>query len=98
MPVIVAGELRYGAMNSGRPEANLAVVNGLIRHCSVLDVDATTSALYASVRLELKRRGRPIPENDVWIAALCCQHQLPLATRDAHFQHIEGLKVIQPAV
>jgi tRNA(fMet)-specific endonuclease VapC len=97
LPVVVVGELRFGALNSTRRDANIAAIEALITHCVVLPADDHTAAEYAQVRLGLKTRGRPIPENDVWIAALCCQHRVPLATRDAHFQHVEGLRVIQPA-
>ena len=43
------------------------------------------------MRVELRRRGTPIPENDVWIAALARQHDLPVVTRDEHFDQVSGL-------
>jgi tRNA(fMet)-specific endonuclease VapC len=43
--------------------------------------------------LQLKRHGKPIPENDLWIAAICVEHDLPLATVDSHFDYVEGLHV-----
>jgi predicted nucleic acid-binding protein len=42
--------------------------------------------------MELKRAGTPIPSNDVWIAALCRQHSLPVVSRDRHFDAVPGLK------
>jgi predicted nucleic acid-binding protein len=42
--------------------------------------------------LELKKLGRPIPSNDVWIAALCRRHKLPVMSRDTHFDYVEGLQ------
>ncbi|HYX24501.1 MAG TPA: PIN domain-containing protein [Thermoanaerobaculia bacterium] len=39
----------------------------------------------------LRRKGRPIPENDLWIAASARRHGLTLASRDSHFEHVEGL-------
>jgi tRNA(fMet)-specific endonuclease VapC len=96
LPVIVIGELRYGAMNSARSAANLARVDALASRCRQLLVDASTADVYAQVRLALKRRGSPIPENDVRIAAQCVQHALPLATLDRHFAAVDGLAVIQP--
>jgi predicted nucleic acid-binding protein len=59
-----------------------------------LDTDvaiASTTEVYARVRLALKKKGRPIPENDMWIAALCVEHALPFATYDEHFDEVEGL-------
>jgi tRNA(fMet)-specific endonuclease VapC len=55
-------------------------------------VDADTAGQYADIREELRTAATPIPENDIWIAALCRQHQLPLASRDGHFDKVRGLK------
>jgi predicted nucleic acid-binding protein len=51
----------------------------------ILDVTDSTSTLYAALRVELKRVGKPIPSNDLWIAALCRQHGLAILSRDGHF-------------
>jgi predicted nucleic acid-binding protein len=55
-------------------------------------VDKDTAERYADVRDELKRRGQPIPGNDLWIAALVRQYALPLISRDKHFDLVRGLK------
>jgi predicted nucleic acid-binding protein len=60
----------------------------------VLLVDEVTAERYADIRAELKRAGRPIPGNDLWIAALARQHKTPLLSRDAHFDFVPGLKRI----
>lgn len=57
----------------------------------VLAVTAATSRFYAAVREELRALGRPIPENDVWIAALAREHGLALLSRDSHFDFVPGL-------
>jgi tRNA(fMet)-specific endonuclease VapC len=54
--------------------------------------DTETARRYGEVKNKLKLKGRPLPENDVWIAALALQHDLTLVTRDAHFQEVESLK------
>lgn len=54
-------------------------------------VDDQTTVHYAQVREALRTRGRPLPENDVWIAALCHQHARTLVTRDGDFQHVASL-------
>ena len=95
LPVPVVGELRFGAMNSQRANENVERVEALVKRCRVLDADVTTAEVYASVRLRLKQAGKPIPENDVWIAALCVQHGLPLATSDEHFAQVDGLEVVK---
>jgi tRNA(fMet)-specific endonuclease VapC len=59
-----------------------------------MPVDESVAACYAKVRLDLKRRGNPIPENDIWIAAACLVLEVPLITRDDHFSYIPELTVI----
>lgn len=89
----VVGELRYGAQASARVESNLARLDEFARALIVLPCDAGTAAVYARVKYGLRKKGRPIPENDVWIAAIARQHELTLLTRDGHFQEIESLQV-----
>jgi tRNA(fMet)-specific endonuclease VapC len=85
----------FDAVNSTRAKENLGAVEHLAAHCRVLPADEGTAAAYANVRASLKARGRPIPENDVWIAAICIQHGTPLATGDAHFDSVEGLRLVR---
>ena len=92
LPVPVVGELRYGALNSRRSAENLAEVERLVSRCRVLDITAATADVYARLRLGLKEKGKPIPENDLWIAALCVEHEVPLVTLDRHFDVIKGLE------
>ena len=92
LPVPVIGELRYGALNSRRSAENLAEVERLVGRCRVLDMTAATAAVYARLRLGLKEKGKPIPENDLWIAALCLEHHVPLVTLDGHFDAVDGLE------
>jgi tRNA(fMet)-specific endonuclease VapC len=89
----VLGELCYGVRASARVESNLRRLDEFAKALIVLPCDAQTAASYGEVKFELRKKGRPIPENDVWIAALARQHGLALLTRDGHFQEIEGLGV-----
>jgi tRNA(fMet)-specific endonuclease VapC len=94
VPVIVMGEYRYGIRQSRhrlRYEQWLAEAALSYR---VLAVDEGTAEQYAELRQELKVSGRPIPSNDLWIAALVRQHRLPLLSRDQHFDFVPGLKRI----
>jgi hypothetical protein len=59
-----------------------------------LPVTALTSRIYARIRSELRRKGRPIPANDLWIAAQAVEHGLPLVSRDAHFLNVKGLTLV----
>jgi predicted nucleic acid-binding protein len=58
----------------------------------ILDIDDGSTHSYSTIALELKRKGAPIPTNDLWIAALCRQHSLPLLSRDKHFDSVPGLQ------
>ena len=77
-----------------------AIVDGearlepLLREAMALALDGATAEVYADVRDKLRRAGRPIPENDLWIAALVLQYALPLVSRDLHFDFVPGLKRI----
>jgi tRNA(fMet)-specific endonuclease VapC len=95
LPVPVIGELRFGALNSARSQENLNSIDQLLSRCQILEINAATSLIYAQLRLELKQKGRPIPGNDLWIAASCLQHSVPLATEDAHFDAVASLRVLR---
>ena len=88
----VCGELLFGAKNSGKVEENEKKYRDFISKCYILDIDLNVSDEYASARLELKKKGKPIPENDIWIAATCISNDIMLVSRDAHFENIETLK------
>jgi len=88
---IVFGELYYGARKSGRVEANVQRVNELLSSNAVLDCDGETAQHYAIIKTDLRLKGKPIPENDIWIAALALQHDLALVSRDTHFQEVPNL-------
>ena len=94
LPAPVVGELLFGARNSGRPLANLAVYRGFFSNLPVLLLDALAAEHYAEIRLALKQKGRPIPENDMWIAAICRAHDVPLLTFDRHFAEVPGLALV----
>lgn len=92
VPVIVLGEFRYGITHSRRHREYEAWLEQYLAAFRVLEVTNETAVEYALLRSELRHLGRPIPANDVWIAALCRQHDLPLLSRDAHFDHVKRLR------
>ena len=94
IPVIVLGEFLFGIAHSRRQREYEAWIHETLGTFQILDVGAGTAAKYAEVRSELKRSGRPIPSNDLWIAALCRQHSLPLLSQDRHFESVKGLRRI----
>lgn len=93
IPSIVLGELYYGALASIRISENLKKVEDLERIFVVLNCDARTARRFGEVKNSLRQKGRPIPENDVWIAALCLDHNLTLVSRDIQFEAIDGLQL-----
>jgi len=94
LPVIVLGEYRHGIAQSRNRASYENWLAGLLHDCMVLDIQEPTTHYYAEITLELKRKGKPIPTNDIWIAALCRQHSLPLLSRDRHFDLVAGNKRI----
>ena len=61
----------------------------------VLPHDLETAEFYALIVKKLKTKGRPIPTNDIWIAANALKHGLALYSFDGHFQELDGL-LLQP--
>ena len=94
LPVIVVGELLYGARNSRRSADNLALYQAFIKACRILPIDQQVAEEYSLIRKKLKSIGRPIPENDIWIAAISRVNNISLITRDQHFGYVEGLELI----
>jgi tRNA(fMet)-specific endonuclease VapC len=95
LPWVVLGELHYGAQRAQRRQEQLAYIHDLLTYAVVLFPDQDTTAIYGEVKAELAQLGRPIPDNDLWIAATARQYDLPLATRDAHFGQVPRLKTLR---
>jgi tRNA(fMet)-specific endonuclease VapC len=92
IPSIALGELYYGARKSRRAEENITRIDDFAARGVVLSCDIETARRYGEVRNGLRQQGRPIPENDIWIAAIALQNDLTLVARDAHFLEVDGLK------
>jgi len=92
LPVIVLGEFRYGIAESRHRATYEAWLESQLTHFEVLPVTDETTIAYATLRVALKRSGRPIPANDAWIAALALQHRLPVLSRDSHFDAVPDLE------
>ena len=91
----ILGELFYGAFNSTNVNDNIGRIESFLANSGLLPCDAATSQIYGEMKTELRRKGRPIPDNDIWIAASAKQHSLTLVTRDVHFDDVDGLPVIR---
>jgi predicted nucleic acid-binding protein len=92
IPVIVLGEFRYGIAESRHRATYEAWLAAQLSHFDILAVTGETAIAYATLRVSLKRSGRPIPANDAWIAALALQHRLPILSRDRHFDVVPHLE------
>jgi len=93
VPVIVVGELYYGAQKSSRTEDNLSLFNSFLSNFSIIPVDERIAEVYGKVKEQLRVKGVNIPENDIWIAATAMSLQNRLLTYDAHFKSVDGLIV-----
>ena len=91
VPSIVLGELYFGAFKSTRTSDNLARIDAFAATVAQVAPGADTARIYGAIKAELRRAGRPIPENDLWIAALAKHHNLTLVTRDQHFAEVGAL-------
>lgn len=94
LPITVCGELMFGARNSKLSEKNETRYKNFIDNCEQLQIHWPVIEAYANVRVGLRKIGKPIPENDIWIAATCIAYNIPLFTFDKHFQHVEGLRLV----
>lgn len=92
---ITMGELYYGASVSARPEYQQQVIAAMVSGYRLLALGRAVQHAYAQVKLFLRQRGTPIPENDVWIAAFASAYRLPLLTRDRHFEVLQGLEGLE---
>ncbi len=93
IPFAVLGELYLGAYRSSNPKKHIKQVNDFLRKCDVLVADDETANNYALIKSALLNKGKPIPENDIWIAAVAQQFEMVLITRDKHFNEIDGISI-----
>ena len=93
IPLVVLGEIKAGFYGGTQQRRNEVLLNRLLAKSSVevLIPGRETAEHYARLFVQLKRAGTPIPDNDLWIAALVLEHDLMLITRDRHFERIPQL-------
>ena len=98
-PFIVIGELLAGFRLGTREELNRAALRELlsVRQTTIVYADSETPEHYSAIFAELRRAGTPIPTNDIWIAAIARQHDLPLCSLDGHFKFVKGLTILGAA-
>lgn len=92
---ISVGEMYFGALNSKNSKNNFELYKSFFKYCNIFKIDEITSENYAKIRLVLKNKGNPIPENDIWIAATALEHSLSIVTRDKHLLKIEMINTFK---
>jgi len=92
---VVLGELYSGFAAGEREAENRQELKRLLDspRVALLPITAGTAEYYARVYLDLRRKGKPIPTNDMWIAASALQHGLDVFSYDHHFTAVDGLVV-----
>lgn len=91
VPIIVLGELHYGANRSNNLNRELDKIKELEDKVLFLDCDKETAKTYGYIKYELRKKGTLIPENDIWIASVGKQYGIIIVTRDAHFDKLKGI-------
>ena len=96
VPIIVLGELYYDIFLGSKQRENLSNLNRLLAlpRVELLHIDEETAKIFGEIATQLRRAGRPIQQDDMWIAALCKQHSYMLATTDKDFDTIMGLELV----
>ena len=90
---VVVGELLYGFRRGSRLEQNVADLRSFLAspYSSFVEVGAVTADRYSRIAASLRAKGRPIPTNDVWIAAHTMETGADLVSADRHFEQIDGI-------
>lgn len=95
---VMLGEVLAGFRGGSRWDENLADLNRFLAEprVHVAPVTRTTADRYSRIWAALRRKGKPIPTNDVWIAAHTMETGADLISFDPHFEHVEGLAWVRP--
>jgi tRNA(fMet)-specific endonuclease VapC len=95
---IVAGELLFGFRNGSRFESNKAELDDFLSsdYVVLLPVTAVTADWFGRIAAALRRKGKPLPTNDIWIAAHAMESGADLLSFDHHFEAVDGIAWVQP--
>lgn len=94
VPSVVLGEYYFGIRGSRFRERYETWLREYLPLTEIAAITSKTADAYADIRGDLKRVGRAVPANDVWLAALARQHSLPVLSRDHHFDFVAGIRRI----
>ncbi len=90
----VLAELYLGAYRSANEQKHIEQIKTFLLQCTVLSADQATAESCGKVKAALLKKGKPIPENDIWIAATALQYNLPLYTNDKHFSEVDNIVLV----
>jgi tRNA(fMet)-specific endonuclease VapC len=95
LPVIVLGELYYGFYKGTRLRDNLSLLTRFMRDRRVVlgEIDENVARTYGEIQAKLRKIGKPIPSNDLWIAATCIELGYTLVAKDSHFDDVTDLRL-----
>lgn len=93
IPLPVLGELWGGFAVGSRNQENREELDSFLqsRRVKVVPIISDTAERYAFIYAYLRKAGRPIPTNDLWIAASAMEHSAILLTADQHFQYVSQI-------
>jgi tRNA(fMet)-specific endonuclease VapC len=96
LSTIVLGELLFGFRNGSRYARNQEELDEFLAnpYVEVLPVTPTTAERFGRTAASLRRKGRPIPTNDIWIAAHALESGADLLSFDRHFEEVDGLAFV----
>jgi len=98
LSAVVVGELLYGFRRGSRYEQNLKLLETFLSspYVELLPVAWTTAERFGRIAAALRARGRPIPTNDIWIAAHAMETGADLLSFDEHYREVDGLAWVKP--
>lgn len=91
--IMILGEILSGFKGGKRDKQNIEELNLFLdsQRVHLIQIDEETAAFYAEIYWDLRRKGKPVPSNDMWVAASAMKHGLALFTFDEHFNNINVL-------
>lgn len=93
VPTIILGELYYGAYKSNQTNLRILEIQKFEENVIILNCSGKTAKVYGEIKNQLYTQGTPIPENDIWIASIAKENNLPLITKDKHFEQVIGINL-----
>ena len=93
LSTVVLGELLFGFHNGSQYEQNRRILQEFLNDPQVRVVTLTlaTAEHFGEIFANLRKRGKPIPTNDIWIAAQAIENDSNLLSSDSHFNYVERL-------